>query len=418
MPRTSRPFLLALALSPSLLPAADFPFRPNDRVVFLGDSVTEQNQFTGEVELYLTTRFPKANLTFLNAGVGLDTAARGAARFQAHVLDEKPTVVVVNFGMNDGGYGGFNAAAQKAYLDNLGTILAAAKKAGVRAVLLSPNMVDRRLSPRLAGYAEAQRRFYAPLRELAETHGAAFVDVYAATRTALEKMEAVDPEAKALKPLSDGIHPNAAGGLLMAHAVLTGVHARGAVSTVRVEASATPATAAAAGCTLEGLSASPAGVAFTRTDDALPVPVRPECLPFLPYVNRLDDLNWYGLTVTGLAPGRYAVSIDGTVVGTYTHGELADGVNLGNATAGPLWEQGEKVRAALGAKNALGLLRFKEVVAYQFAPPPWLADLGQVAADRRAKEMARRADAMAAAQAEAYKVAQPRPHKFEVRPAK
>src|SRR2546421_6508264 len=86
----------------------NFFFRPGDRIVFLGDSITEQYQYSTDIELYLTTRFPTGNFTFLNAGIGGDTANGGAGRFKNHVLAEKPTAVTINFGMNDGGYGAFN----------------------------------------------------------------------------------------------------------------------------------------------------------------------------------------------------------------------------------------------------------------------------------------------------------------------
>src|SRR5580700_2348096 len=90
-----------------------FFFRDGDRIVFLGDSITEQYQYSSDIELYLTTRFPKWNLTFINAGIGGDNAGGGANRFANHVLAEKPTAVTINFGMNDGGYGAFNANSAK-----------------------------------------------------------------------------------------------------------------------------------------------------------------------------------------------------------------------------------------------------------------------------------------------------------------
>src|SRR5713226_5723635 len=81
--------------------AIDFPFAPNDRILFLGDSITEQYQYTTDIEIYLTTRFPDWNLTFFNAGIGGDTAGGGRNRITRDVLSETPTIVLVNFGMND-----------------------------------------------------------------------------------------------------------------------------------------------------------------------------------------------------------------------------------------------------------------------------------------------------------------------------
>ena len=80
--------------------ADDFFFKANDRVLFLGDSITEQYQYSTDIELYLTTRFPTWNLTFLNAGIGGDRAQGGKNRFKDHVLAEKPTAITINFGVN------------------------------------------------------------------------------------------------------------------------------------------------------------------------------------------------------------------------------------------------------------------------------------------------------------------------------
>ena len=164
-------FLLTIpAYSQSNEPPKDFPFQPGNRIVWLGDSITEQYQYSTYLELYLTTRFPKAGFTFINAGISGDTAQGGAGRFQSHVLNEKPNVVTINFGMNDGGYGAFNAAANKNYQQKTAAMLEAAEKAGVKVVLMSPNAVDPRIQDRFTLYLETQKQFYAPLRELAEKY--------------------------------------------------------------------------------------------------------------------------------------------------------------------------------------------------------------------------------------------------------
>src|SRR5262249_9483082 len=127
------------------------------------------------------------------------------------------------------------------------------------------------------------------------------------------------------------------------------------------------------------------GVSFTRTDEALPMPIQKDWLPMLPYTNELKDLNYYGLTVKGLKGADYTVSIDGVAVGKFSAKQLADGVNLGNVTVGPVWEQGNKVLQAINAKNNLVSQRFFNVVMYN--APDWLAD---VAAERKPLELKKR----------------------------
>src|SRR5690349_981656 len=52
----------------------DFLIKDGDRVVFLGDSITEQRLYTTYIEAYALTRYPKWNLTFRNVGWGGDTS--------------------------------------------------------------------------------------------------------------------------------------------------------------------------------------------------------------------------------------------------------------------------------------------------------------------------------------------------------
>lgn len=406
---------VAVALAPvggtrAADPAPEFFFKPNDRVLFLGDSITAQYQYSSYIELYLTTRMPKGNFTFLNAGIGGDTANGGANRFQNHVLAEKPTAITINFGMNDGGYGKFNPAGNKVFVEKTNAMLEMANKAGVRVALLSPNAVDRRNKSNGKEYVETQKQFYAPLKELAAKNKVSFVDQYAITRAATDRMEQDDPMAKKAVPYYDGFHTSPPGGLLMAHAILTGLHAPALVSDVTVDVP--NAKADTKGCKVDKvLVEANQTVVFTRTDDALPMPIQKDWLSMLPYTNELKDLNWYGLTMKGLKDGNYTVSIDGKDVGKFSAKELAAGVNLGNVTTGPVWEQGNKVLQAINAKNGLVGQRFFGVV--MFNAPEWLAD---VAAERKPAELKKRMEKIDAAQAEVYKLAQPVARTFAIKP--
>ena len=81
-------------------------------------------------------------------------------------------------------------------------------------------------------------------------------------------------------------------------------------------------------------------------------------------MQELRDLNYYGLTVKGLKEGDYTVTIDGINVGKFSAKELAAGVNLGNLTSGPIWDQGKKVFDAINAKNGIVSGRFFDVVMF------------------------------------------------------
>jgi len=75
--------LLLLASAPALAAEApsSFALKDGDRVVFYGDSITQDGAYARFVEEYVRTRFPQWDIRFYNAGVGGDTVrAAGRAR--------------------------------------------------------------------------------------------------------------------------------------------------------------------------------------------------------------------------------------------------------------------------------------------------------------------------------------------------
>ena len=383
----------------------EFFFKAGDRVLFLGDSITEQYQYSSDIELYLTTRFPKWNIFFLNAGISGDTANGGAGRFASHVLAEKPTAITINFGMNDAGYGNFDENRQKQFLQNTEKMLADSKAADVRVALVSPNAVDRRVAERFKLYLETQKTFYAPLSGLAAKHGMSFVDQYAITRSELERMER--EEAKTVIPFGDGFHTSSNGGMMMAHAILTGLKAPAMVSDLAIDVAQKETKTQ--GCVVSGAELAVDEVLFERLDEALPIPVQKDWVSLLPYLNDLKDLNWYGLKVNGLAEGNYKLSIDGMEVAKYSSQQLEAGVNVGNLTSGPIQAQGQKVLDAINAKNGLVHQRFRGVV--MFNAPDWLAD---VVAERKPAELNKRLEQIKVKQAEVYELAKPTKHRWKL----
>ena len=123
----------ALALILAFVPNAtaqssQWSLRSNDRVVFYGDSITEQRFYTWWVEIYAATRFPSQHVQFWNAGVGGDRVTGGFGgtvdeRLQRDVYAHKPTVVTVMLGMNDGSYTPLTGPIEHTYAEGYEHIL-------------------------------------------------------------------------------------------------------------------------------------------------------------------------------------------------------------------------------------------------------------------------------------------------------
>src|ERR1017187_4793843 len=92
-----------------------FALRDGDRVVFFGDSITDQRLYTTLAETYVVTRFPRTNISLVHSGWGGDRVTGGGGgpvdvRIWRDVLPFNPTVVTIMLGMNDGRYRAFDQA--------------------------------------------------------------------------------------------------------------------------------------------------------------------------------------------------------------------------------------------------------------------------------------------------------------------
>jgi lysophospholipase L1-like esterase len=406
--------VVALAAGGSARAAGDdFFFKPKDRILFLGDSITEQYDYTNLLEYYLTTRFPDWNLTFLNAGIGGDTAGGGLNRADRDVLSEKPTAVTINFGMNDGGYRAPDDAIYKSYIDNQTNLVKKLTAAKVRVALMATSPVEARQRKGDETYNETLGKFCEGLKEVASANGATHVDQF---HPSLKVMQKTAADKTPFVCFPDSVHTNSLGGLLMAHSILTAMKAPAVVSDAALEAGGK--VTATERCKVTDVKASGGGVTFTRQDEALPMVLSKDQKALLPYLDNLDDLNRYGLKVSGLdKAAKYEVKIDGKTVATVTGEELGKGVNLGNDDLGPITAQSAATWQALVDKNKVLKWRFDtfrrnggpsvltDAEKKDFAPlgEKDVAFLDRVLVDRQAK---------------VYELAKPKPHQCEVSPAK
>jgi lysophospholipase L1-like esterase len=377
--RTAPLTLLALlVLAPTPAPAAEFFFKDDDRVVMIGDSITEQHLYSNYVEMWTVTRFPAWKLTFLNVGIGGDRSTGGNSRFKRDVLAHKPTAMTVDFGMNDGNYQAFNDNAYRTYFNGLQGMADQAKAAKIRAAWVTPQPIDNAEPGKtaLVGYNQTLEKFSAGVKEIAEKNEGVFVDQFHPYLAVLDKARGASEKYAPVTfapGAGDAIHPGPGGQALMAASILKGLNFPTLVSSVEIDAGKKSVTAAE-NCKATDVREKDGGVSFQRLDAALPF-FPPEATTILKWTPILEDLNDYRLKVTGLKAGKYEVRLGSKKVVEYTAADLAKGVNLAGAalTAGPIADQTKAVKAAVEAKNKYHHDRvFRGVVLSNANVPDWL----------------------------------------------
>lgn len=426
--------LAALMLAARAL--ADDLIHDGDRIVFLGDSITEQKLYTTYLEAYTLARFPAMKLTFRNVGWGGDTSwlrqrshteesslfAADPEKQQAmaeeaikhglerDVLPLHPTLVTIDFGMNDHSYQKFREDIFRAYVRSEAELGKELQAAGAKVVFLTTQPIEeKRPDPDKDPRNESLRQFSDGLKEVAEKEGALFVDQFAPYMALMLHERAANPAA--FIGGGDAVHPGPVGHTLMAWAILKGVGAPAEVS--RAEISLPSGNVAAAEqCAISNVKVADGGLTFDRLDEALPMPIDPRAQAALKLAPVLDDLSRYDLQVSGLAPGNYEVKMDGETVTHASNDKLAGGLNLSDLP-GPVTAQGKAILDLVFRKNDIFFHRWRDV---QLAVLPSWAD-NPASAAGRAAELAKMDKQIADLETQIDGARKPVLRHFEVKPA-
>ncbi len=191
--------------APSLLEFGSSPVT----IVCLGDSVTGVYYHTGGrraypemLEIAIRMAVPQAQVKVINAGISGHTTTQGLARLDRDVLQHKPALVTVSFGLND-----VVRVPEEQFVSNLETLVARCREAKAQVVLCTPNAVITTSSRPV----EKVSRYCDKIRELGGTLNVPVCDQFAAG----ESLRAKDAWAWRLT-MSDEIHPNMDGHKRMA----------------------------------------------------------------------------------------------------------------------------------------------------------------------------------------------------------
>jgi acyl-CoA thioesterase-1 len=149
------------------------------KIVAFGDSITDGGDATRSELIFwrrwaeeLRRKYPKARVTSVNGATGGDSTVQGLQRLQAKVLDQKPDLVLIGFGMNDHNQGGVPIAQ---FEQNLKEMIARIRSETTAEVVLfsafPPNPHWKFGSGRMQDYAAATER-------VARETSCAYADVF------------------------------------------------------------------------------------------------------------------------------------------------------------------------------------------------------------------------------------------------
>jgi len=232
---------ILLGNAPAVSAARRVPWA-GSRVLWLGDSITQNGTYVTDVEYTLETRFPAANFDIVSIGLASETASGLSEkdhpfprpwvheRLQRALDRVKPKIVVACYGMNDGIYHPQSPERMKAFQDGISSLIEAVKANHAKLYLLTPPPFDPLpLSSTLPAdapdfsYMKPYVAYDDVLTEYArwemslKIRDVTVIDLHTPLKAYLLQRRKTEPS---FSYSTDGIHPDAIGHLLMSRVIL------------------------------------------------------------------------------------------------------------------------------------------------------------------------------------------------------
>lgn len=339
-------------------------FKDGERVCFIGNSITHAGDFHHNIFLYYLTRFPERNILFFNNGISGDVTAGILNRMDDDILIHKPTTAVIMIGMNDvvrnlytlnispaGDTMQRRAQALITYKSNLDSIVRLLIKNHIRVILQQPSIYDQTAKlpkENSFGANDALKICADYMQELANKYKLDIVDYWTIMSDINTKLQKTDSSATIVG--GDRIHPGAVGNLVMAYQFIhTTQLPVNTINTV-IEDNIKKSNRESYRIKLLKLKIDFKEVSFTSNELSLPFPVITRAIQALQLVPLSDSINREILQVKHLATGNYQLRIDNNIVGSFTSGQLEEGINMAIFTNTPQYQKSLAIRKFLDEK--------------------------------------------------------------------
>ncbi|MFN8349446.1 MAG: GDSL-type esterase/lipase family protein [Spirosomataceae bacterium] len=315
-----------------------FELKDSDRVVFLGNSLFENEGQYGYLELALTTRWPGSGATFRNLGwTGDNVWGEARSTFTnpptpyQHLIQQltkaQPTIVFV-------AYGGVEAREGEAgiprFKEGLNKLLDKMDSLGAKTILLSPIPVMYDDTSAHVTQRNANLALYASvIAQIASERNKAYMDIYKPIQELSQKV----------RILENGVHLNETGYYYLAAELEKGLGLNPKPQPLTVTLTKESAEASVPAKIL-AYDKEKAVLTFSLRENFLPLP--------LPQHSQSLTDNVQLIKIAGLKKGFYTLRIDDLEVVTASAKTWAEGVSV---VQGPNFNQANQIREMILKKN-------------------------------------------------------------------
>ena len=203
----------------SMTLSADIMVKSNDKIAFLGDSITQHGNYYegGYVNLVIAGLYANGIKAIkVPAGISGNKAPQMLARLEKDVISKKPQFMTLSCGVNDVWHGAKGVPLDQ-YKKLITELVEKASSAGIKVCIMTATMIqeipENGYNTKLAPYNDF-------LRKLAKEKGLLLADVSKVMHDGIAGFKKLNPGFKGNYYTYDGVHMNSIGNEMMAETVL------------------------------------------------------------------------------------------------------------------------------------------------------------------------------------------------------
>jgi lysophospholipase L1-like esterase len=354
-------------------------FSENDRVCFVGNSITHAGYYHNFVNLYYQLHYPEMPIETFNCGVAGNSAINVIKRINVDVLNKKPTVITLMIGMNDvnrelystntSDTSILNARVRsiETYKKNVDIILQSFVKNKTKIILLTPSIFDQESkieAQNMFGVNDALGICTEYLKDLSKKYNTKIVDFNGEMNLLNRKILPQNPDFKLAG--SDRIHPDIWGHFIMANIFLKTLESPKVVSLIDIDFKGKKLREKQ-NCEVNNLRFQKSNLSFDCLEKSLPFPIDETFKKALSYVSFEKDYNQEPLKIRNLSKGKYLLVIDGETIDTLSNDDFRNGVNLAKYQNTPQYKQSALIYKLSMERHALIANNLRDLAMFDFA---------------------------------------------------
>ncbi len=370
--------LLLLFLQPFTSRCQSFIFNDNDRISFIGSSISMNGACYHFVNMFYATRYPEKKLHFFNAGISGEVTDQILQRIDSDILKNKPDWCVMMIEENDlrpalyRVENQYDTSIQKQrseafhhWMTNTERIAETLMKRNVRIILETPTIYDQTMqSPAVNAYGinDTLQKCTEYIKWLGKKYNLPVVDCWTVLNRINRQVQRIDPKATIVGP--DRTHVGEQGHFAVACTFLEKQKVQPFVSRLTIDFKTSRAINAE-NCSVHNMHKSGNSLSFQYLSRSLPF-AAPPAVNTDSFTNFTDRLNAERISIRYLPAAKYILLIDSVEIGLFTHAQLQQGINLSRYKNTPQFRQSLNVMNLFETywKNER-LLRSLKYVEYQ-----------------------------------------------------